>query len=445
MTLPTRDELKQLLSQQRALTVDRELFHHVVAYLNEHWDFELVSLTETAFGRPLHLLRTEAQKVVPQEFMNVVQTHCPIISDYLKYTEQNEAPSVFHALAFLATTSAAMGRRWYIQHDFYQVYPPIAAVLVGPSGLRKTTAINTALRLIRNAPDLTVIEEKATAEGIIRRLKSVPQGQPVHALIVAPEMAVMFGKALHLQSLVPVITRGLDHDKLQHTTVSGGTVELEDVTLGLLAGTTATWITEEMNISVVSGGFTSRLLFSYEETSARVFFKPKSLSGQQFASIKSHIFDNVLQLPRGEMRLDNQAEILMNEWYHHHHSMLPKKDDLMASYMNRKATHLLRLALVITLLNCRSSIDVVALQGAINILEFLEPGMKKLFAELALPISAVDARRILLALREGPIPFNQLRAEMAEQIPVQRLNEILTFLVDTGQLQVNERGMVCVA
>lgn len=444
MTLPTRDELRQLLSQPRGLTTDRELFHHVVAYLNEHWDFEIVNLTESSFGRPLHLLRNEAQKVVPQEFQNVVTTYCPILSEYLKYTEQNEAPSVFHALAFLTCASALMGRRWFIQHDFYQVYPPIAAVLVGPSGLRKTTAINTALRLIRGAPDLQVIEEKATAEGIIRRLKSVPQGQPVQALLVAPEMAVMFGKALHLQSLVPVITRGLDHDKLQHTTVSGGTVEIEDVTLGMLAGTTATWITEEMNISVISGGFTSRLLFSYEESSARIFFKPKSLSGQQFAAIKSHLLDGVLQLPRGEMRLETQAEILMNEWYHHHRSNLPTKDDLMASYMNRKGTHLLRLALVFSLLNLRGSIDTISLQGAINVLEFLEPGMKKLFAELALPVSAVDARRIMLLLKNGPISYNQLRTDMSEQIPVLRLKEVLEFMVDTGQIRIDEKGMVCV-
>ena len=444
MSKPTRDELKQLLQQPRSMVADRELFNHVVAHLNDHWDFEVASLTESSFGRPLHLLRDEAQKVVPQEFQNVVHTFCPALSEYLKYTEQNEAPSVFHALSYLSSVSAAMGRRWFLQHDFYQVYPPISCVLVGPSGLRKTTAINTALRIIRGAPDLTVIEEKATAEGIIRRLKSVPQGQPIQALLVAPEMAVMFGKALHLQSLVPVITRGLDHDKLQHTTVSGGTIELEEVTLGLLAGTTATWITEEMNVSVISGGFTSRLLFSYEETSARIFFKPKSLSSAQFAAIRSHVIDNVLQQPRGEMRLDPQADVLMNEWYHHHKTNMPARDDLMTSYLNRKGTHLLRLALVISLLNLQPAITTISLQGAINILEFLEPGMKRLFAELALPISAVDARRILLMLADGPMPYNTLRAIMSEQIPVQRLKEVLEFLVDTGQVQLNDKGMVCV-
>lgn len=430
----TKADLTELLKKPRSIVVDRELLFRIVDTLNEHWDFELVEATEKSFGRPLRELRDEAQRVVPAEFSDIVVTNCPVLKEWMDYTLQNEAPSAFHAMAFLSATAATMGRNWYLEHHFFRVYPSMAAILVGPSGLRKTTAINTALRIINGCEGLTVIEEKATAEGIIKRMAATPQGQPVQVFIVAPEMAVMFGKALHLQSLVPVITRGLDHDKLQHTTASSGTLEINDVTLGMLCGTTATWITEEMNASVVSGGFTSRLLFSYEEATARVFFRPKSLSGSQFASIRSHILDTVLQQPRGEVKFTPAAESLIEDWYHHHRQNDPQREDLMAAYHNRKATHLMRLSLVISLLNTNLQVDIRAIQGAMNVLEYLEPGMRKLYAELQLPRSAINARTILALLRGGRMKYNALRLSAAQQIPLDQLKEAMEFLFDSDQI-----------
>lgn len=437
MNTPTRQDLLRLLAAHSG-PVNESLLFHVTQYLTENFDVELLEATETAFSKPLSELRKMVRRAMPAEFSAAWHGTCAWLRSYMDATSKNEAPSIYHAMSALTCASIAMRRDFWVDMGFFQIFPPLATILVGPSGLRKTTAINIALKLL-NGSKIRVIREKVTPEALIETIKPEDPANDAIALLAAPEMSITFGKAQYLQGFVPLITRLLDHDTIEQTTRARGTITVDHVGFGVLAGTTVPWITEEMNTSVISGGFTSRFLISYELSTPRIFYRTTNIDKQQLTLLRTQLQE--LVCAKGEIQISTIASHLLEEWYTVHKD---RSDigDLVSGYHQRKLTHVIRLAMVFAILHGKRQIDRQQVYEAAEVLRYLEPGMLRLYDELGRPISAVDAMAILSYLKAigGRGSRTEMLRELSKTIPVARLKDAVDFAVDSDQIRLVRSG-----
>jgi len=305
----------------------------------------------------------------------------------------------------------------------------MATILVGPSGLRKTTAIDIAWKTLESIYPYKVIREKITPETIIAAAKpDDPNGDAI-CLLIAPEMSTSFGKVKYMQGMVPTLTRLLDHDVYAEHTRGRGKEVLERVGFGILAGTTTSWMIEEMSTSVVSGGFTARLLIPYVKSTARVFMRQTQVDRAlqtQLALVLQELLDQ-----GGPIGLSKAADHILTEWYTIHRGQ-NNVDDLMSGYHNRKLTHIIRLAMIFTVLEGLREIDRHQLFEAAELLKFIEPGMLELFEELGRPQNALDADLIInyLLVNNKKVLRPVLLKDMSRKVPIGRLREAVEFMIE---------------
>ena len=67
---------------------------------------------------------------------------------YLKYTEDTEAPVVFHRWSFLSAVSALMGRKCYFPFGEGRIFPNLYCMMIGNPGTRKSSAIKPVKKLL---------------------------------------------------------------------------------------------------------------------------------------------------------------------------------------------------------------------------------------------------------------------------------------------------------
>ena len=131
-----------------------------------------------------------------------------ILSSYLNYTAQSESPTRYHIWCFLGVVAAALQRKVWIDMNFFKVFPNMYVVLVGPPGVKKTTAIRIATNLVSSNPDIHISADATTREALIKAMKDAQQtisfegsemkiGFHSSLTIVSEELSVFLGKENH--------------------------------------------------------------------------------------------------------------------------------------------------------------------------------------------------------------------------------------------------------
>lgn len=431
----TRDEIVQLLSAPRSLPADHHLVLVVADYLQDNFDPEMIERAEACFGAPISTLRNIASRCVVPDFSHTWRGTSAWLERYLKLTEENEAPSIYHAMAALTVASATMGRKFWIDQSFYKIFPPMATILVGPSGLRKSTAIYNALFFLSVFDDVKVVRDKVTPEALIETLRPASPQDDALGIIVASEMSITFGKQHYLHGMVPLITGMLDHDKVSLSTRGRGNITLERIGLAMLAGTTPKWIIDEMNTSVISGGFTSRLLFSFEKATSRVYFKSKQVDMKELLSLRNELLD--CMKGAGEVQLTTLSQHLLEEWYRCHKAR-SDIDELQSGYHNRKMQHIMRISMVFAVLAGKRQIEREHLWAAAELIRHIEPGMFELFEELSKPQSAVDSDKAIALIEAagGSMSRKDFVRTLGKLIPVKRIKETVEYLTASGVVKI---------
>src|SRR2546423_1551223 len=96
------------------------------------------------------------------------------IADYCWYNSGNECPKSYHIWSYLATFSAILSRRVWIERNYFQVYPNLYVVLVGDAGSGKNTAKHIATKklLIDQFPDVPISASVTSREDVAKFMGS---------------------------------------------------------------------------------------------------------------------------------------------------------------------------------------------------------------------------------------------------------------------------------
>lgn len=351
---------------------------------------------------------------------------------YAEYTKQSEAPLAFHLFSFLCTIGAALGRRCYVDQEFFKIYPNYATVLIGPTGkVRKTTAANIAKKFVEEEQLCPITADKVTPERFVADLQA--NGQH---FLYAPELAVFFGRQRYNEGLSTLIIRLLDSpDTFTVHTITREENVLTEVALTVLACSTPSLLTESTPNEVASSGFLNRFMVIVEEDTDRCFPFPKR--GDPRNEIKLKKMLRYLLGLKGALGLNKEARQWFDTWYRERRRALREvNDELLLELMERVPDHLLRTAMLIHLTHCEGfEICVRCLQTAKVLVDYATSTVPRIVNTIMKTKVGKDTEYIMRVLRRmgGAAPHSDLLRRCGK-------TDAVTFKRAIGTLK--EQGVV---
>src|SRR5271169_1329093 len=187
-----------------------------------------------------------------------------------------EAPHSFILFSAMSMLGAALGRRVYFDLDAHILYPMLNLLLIGPSGIGKSTSITRlGIPLVRGLPDSLrpyIIEGKTTPEALHDELIVEP-----HAIVFASELANFFSKAKYMEDMIPYVTQLLDYEQSVPRRLRGQLLEVKNPSVTIVGGSTVEWLQDQLPNSASTGGFLARFLIVKEEHKGQRVADSKSM------------------------------------------------------------------------------------------------------------------------------------------------------------------------
>lgn len=271
----------------------------------------------------------------------------------LSYLEWNlartDAPESFLYVSGLFAISSAIRRQIYIS-DLYlggwTCYPFLYIMFVGPPGSRKTTAI-------KKADD--ILDELEHTGLICRGPDQLSQAALIDELVKSPDGSVYitsheFGELIRMSKddMFTVLTGLFDGKRTLKSKTMARNVELADAPcINLIAGTTESWIQENMSEAVIGGGFASRVIFVHEDGPRikKLIYKDVDIKGLK-DKYHSKLVSDLKQIAtlKGEMHLDQDAEDWLVAWNEKEEKPTNRH---LHGFHERKSKHLMSFAMLL--------------------------------------------------------------------------------------------------
>ena len=269
------------------------------------------------------------------------------LRSYIAYAGISEIPPQYTKWCGLMTLAAAAEDRvWVSKFRDKHIPPNLYILLLGPSGIGKGEAIDTALRLIEPL-GLRVYRGKLTAPFLVDELAS--RKLPPKMLFVTPELALSVGSGQLADDLIKLMTE----------LFTGGSYVFQEGTrthrrhtftghcLNWLAGTTKEWLRDCVSQEAVRGGFFGRVasVSAVYDLDVRVYtpqYRRDHVRLEQ--ELRTHL-EGIRGLS-GEMALAGDANTLLEQWYMERPA---RSDEAMIPTWKREHDLVLRLAMLCSL------------------------------------------------------------------------------------------------
>lgn len=362
------------------------------------------------------------------------------LSAYMEVQENSEPPKNYHQWVAISCIAAALQRKcWLEWGGGLTFYPNMYTVLVGPPGkTRKGTAMGVGERLIHSL-ELPVSAEATTREALIEMLeesksefidRTTSQTRTHCSLtILSPELTVFLGH----QNLVLMdnLTDWFDCKEIfTYRTKRSGTNVVKGVWVNLLGATTPEMLRTALPMNAIGGGFTSRVIFIYED-------KKHKLSPCPFYTEEENqkLTDLELDLAhiatlQGRFKVTEEFINYWIEWYSHQDAHPPFTDPLFDGYISRRPTHVFKLSMICSVSrNDSMVIGVEDLKRAISLLESAEVKMPQAFNGVGRSAQAdVIANLMIEISQRKTTTFGELLTFFIRDVDAKTLENMLDSL-----------------
>lgn len=322
--------------------------------------------------------------------------------------------------------------------------------LVGPSGSRKSTAINLGTSILAEVPDVNILANKLSGATLLdsldRGMAPRPDGTigPADSVgfIAAPELSVFLPKAQYVEEIIPILTDLFDAKKgpWQHKTRGHGLTELMSPMVTGLWGSTPDWLETNIPQNAYGGGFMSRIFFIWHPKTIKSNPLPETTPA--LARIRKELLAELLWINsniEGKFTWTDEAK----KWYIQFYNMWNKKIDDDCSpqrqgYNNRRPEHLVRVAMILTVSENRDLVlDVEIFQMANEALSLVESVMHKCFETQApIGIQSKNFRLIIEELEKGPRTKRELQRKLWKNLSAVDLSVGLQTFIDGEMIEM---------
>ena len=390
---------------------------------------------------------------------------------YLSYTEKTECPTFFHRWVAITSLSAFLGRDIHFKHGHFTLYPNLYTMLIGSPGTKKSSAIKIGAKLIKQAGYTTFAAKKTRQEKFLLDLaeqserlavkaagsdgsdstyhdfldqrldggldeddiESYSNKPPAECFIAADEFNNFIG--ISNLDFVSILGELWDFEGVyDYKLKNSKSVFIPNPYITILGGNTPTGFAQAFPTESIGQGFFSRLLLVYgEPTGVKYTFPPVPDNDIQLQLIA--LLHKIKANLSGEVTMSPEAMELLDSIYK---NWVGIDDNRFEHYTNRRLTHLIKLALVITASKIKEQIDVSDVIEANTLLSFTEHLMPKALGEFGKSKSSEVAQKIMNALDTTSEP---LSIQAIWKIVVQDLDnrgqliEILSGLMMAEKIQ----------
>lgn len=338
----------------------------------------------------------------------------------------------------------------------FMIRPNIYVILTAAPGVKKTTAMSVAKRLLRELGDAVPLSAEAvTKEALVQDMSNAsreckltpgavpknfsPLGEDRSSFIYSPmasfttELSQFVGAGS--THMIDFLTTIYDEEQYTNATKNKGTDIMPMPYLTMLSCTVPDWITNNMKSDVISGGFCRRAIFVYEyATKDRVPF-PSVTPEMEAAWERLVAYSKELLKVKGEIQWGPGAKDFYSDWYI---SLKRPTDPIMEGWFNSVPVQMLKLA---TLISLSESTDLVILkvhmEVAMELITMIEVNIPKVFKGVGrneLSSIANKAIEMLEHADGGRIPEKILKQTLFKEADPTEIEKILRHLKEVGTI-----------
>lgn len=372
------------------------------------------------------------------------------LDSYVEYTDNSEPPILFKKWCAISTIAAALQRKCWLDWNA-KTFPNMYIVLVGPPATRKGTAMNPAEDMLRTL-DIKMSASATTKEALIKALKetecitNLKNGDiSLHSslTIFSKELTVFLGQSNY--GLLSQLTDWFDcADNWSYHTKSEGVAEIKGIFANLIGATTPDLIRTSLPMDAIGGGFTSRIIFVYEEKKGKVVpFPTPTLEEMKLRELLLRDLEAIHNL-NGPFKT---TPAFLNMWGNYYIGVQDERlfpvnvEQHFGGYIERRGIHALKLSMILNAARGDSMlIDDCDLSNALNLLAATERKMPRVFAGIGKGRDAEVYAKMVRYLNESKeCTIAELIAAFRSDATQSELNATANSLVLTGIAKFTDR------
>jgi len=291
------------------------------------------------------------------------------LSRYMEYVSPlTDAPSIFHVASALAILGAAVGRNITYEFGDNRFPPNMYVLLVAPTSLyRKTTALNSARRLLWDVNPERVLPNEVTSEALIEQLVKTPQG-----LLTYSEFGGLLAQAerKYMAGFKELLTDLYDCPPQYTRCTKGGLQTISNPSLSILAGSAVTWLAGQMKEGDLRGGWLVRfLMIPVRQREGFVAIPPKADS-----KLREHLRVELAEISKltGIVSLHGIQEQYA-DWLRGFEKHVERSDhpEITGGFVSRLSQYAIKIAILLEASCKRSGISEESLDAAIRFVEHI--------------------------------------------------------------------------
>lgn len=399
---------------------------------------------------------------------NEISFRSKYLNDYLAMVEDTESPRIFHIWSAIFAISAALGRRCYLPSGTFNVYPNHYVLLVGTPGTRKTTAASLSKRIlkassgVRFAPSDTGFQrqgfilalqgggnqdkeflnghelkedsisslmelEQITNSPEEAEAQVIAEADKHHIAVVASEFSRVIGQ--NNLAMMDFLGERYDGEDYEYQT-KGTHIKLESTLMNMIACTTPVSIANSLPPAAGGQGFLSRIILVYGARKYKFVPRPKAPSSELVERVKD-VVKRVYYELNGQF---TETKSAMEHYVELYRYPIDIADSRFGYYSERRATHLVKLAMCLAAARGSIEIDKPDYEEAHRILRATEHGMPDALGEFGMNPLAMLKQEILEQLRatQGPMTLEQIVSLFHRDARTHEISEVINDLLKTN-------------
>lgn len=362
------------------------------------------------------------------------------LDQYLAWTAESESPTWYHKWVAATIMAHALGRRVFFAQPTGITYPgQMLTLLVGRTGVQKSTAAVRGYQLLAEAKGLSKDEhrinpmpQRMSNESFFDAL--VPdEANPEHTdcvgFLFASELSSIISKNSYMEEIPDILTDIYDaapgiYEPATRTVTPGvwrrrfrkdgqTPVLLRNPALTMLGCTTPIALRESLPPQVRVNGFLARLMTVYAERSDRADAAHSGGTSAGQRELQALLAEGLARATEmeAEASFTDEARAWHDEWYvRMKRRLVHEGNELVAGFMARSQTHILRLAMVFAAVNALSAkklpsrlwMEVSHTKAATAWVAQVEHNLPDVFGELTQDRRGRLEERILVMLGKLP-------------------------------------------
>lgn len=363
-----------------------------------------------------------------------------------------------HFWSGVCAISGALRRKVWLDRLTFKWYPSFYVILVAPPGVvNKSTTADLALDLLRGVPGIKFGPDSITWQSLVTSFaascESFQIGEEWYPMSAMTIVSAELGLLLNMQDRDMVnllITLWDGRSRLEKQTKTSGSDSVEAPWLTLLGCTTPKAIAENMPRSAVGGGFTSRCIFIYRDTKARLVYDPtEEVKPESWHETKKELIaglEHIATNLAGPYVTTAEAKKWERAWYEDLWTRVypTAGTEIVQAYISRKQTHLCKLAMVLAASRRdQLVIDEEDLQLANIMLTEVEQDLDKVFALIGKSDAAQASDTMIEYIRrKGHCSYAECVHQMKNAFPDHRDFEgILFTALNSGAVKMVINGV----